>query len=211
MKAVWRRRTGVVIAERVAGEVRRGAVRSAGRFSGQFVVGLVAGSMLAVAACSPAKPSGAVIAAASPSATASLDPGAVAEREALAAYAGMWLAMAKAGEVPDPDAPELRRYAADEALAAIVGALVTYREAGLVLRGTPITNAHITGANPAEAPTEVMVADCGDSTSWTTHNQATGEMIKDDPRGRRYITAVIKPIAGFWKVVSFEVGDIGSC
>jgi hypothetical protein len=40
--------------------------------------------------------------------------------------------MAKAGEVPDPDAVELRRYADGDALRGIVGALVTYRETGVV-------------------------------------------------------------------------------
>ncbi|WP_307970365.1 hypothetical protein [Salinispora arenicola] len=119
--------------------------------------------------------------------------------------------MAKAGEVPDPDAAELRQYAADRALARIVSVLVTYRETGVVTRGGPVTNPRVTGATPADAPTEVTVADCGDSTNWTKHKKATGELIEDDPRGRRSITAVVKSFDGSWKVVSFDVGDIGSC
>jgi hypothetical protein len=146
-----------------------------------------------------------------PSATPSLDARAAAERDALAAYVGMWQAMAKAGEVPDPDAPELRQFAADRALARIVDVIFTYRETGVVTRGAPVTNAHVTGVSPAEAPTEVTVADCGDSTNWTKHKKATGELIEDDPRGRRNITAVVKIVDGSWKVVSFDVGDIGSC
>ncbi|GIJ12617.1 hypothetical protein ACFFMR_29045 [Micromonospora andamanensis] len=144
-----------------------------------------------------------------PSAPASEAPS--AQQEALAAYIGMWQAMAKAGEVPDPDAPELRRYAADRALARVVDVLFTYRETGVVTRGAPVTDARVSGASPADAPTEVTVVDCGDSTNWTKHTKATGELIADDPRGRRNITAVVKPVDGSWKVVSFDVGDIGSC
>lgn len=119
--------------------------------------------------------------------------------------------MAKAGEVPDPDAPELRQYAADRALARIVDVLFAYRETGVVTRGAPVMNARVTGGSPADAPTEVAVADCADSTNWTKHKKASGELIEDDPRGRRTITAVVKPVDGSWKVVSFDVGDIGSC
>ncbi len=129
----------------------------------------------------------------------------------MAAYVGMWQAMAKAGQVPDPDAPELREFAADRALARIVDVIFTYRETGVVTRGAPVTNARVTGVSPAEAPTEVTAADCGDSTNWTKHKKATGELIEDDPRGRRNITAVVKIVDGSWKVVSFDVGDIGSC
>lgn len=178
-------------------------------FSRQLVAGLVAAFVLLVTGCGSNKPGGAPTP--SPSATPSLGPRAVAERDALAAYIGMWQAMAKAGEVPDPDAPELRQHAADRALARLVSVLVTYRETGVVTRGAPITSARVTGASPADAPTEVTIADCGDSTNWTKHKKATGELIQDDPRGRRNITAMVKPIDGSWKVVSFDVGDIGSC
>lgn len=147
----------------------------------------------------------------SPPASTTLSPRATAERDAVAAYVGMWQAMAKAGEVPDPDAPELRQFAAERALARIVDVIFTYRETGVVTRGGPVANARATSASPAEAPTEITVADCGDSTNWTKHKKATGEPIKDDLRGRRNITAVVKIVNGSWKVVSFDVGDIGSC
>lgn len=136
---------------------------------------------------------------------------AAAEAQALAAYDGMWQAMAKAGEVPDPDAPELRQHATGDALARVVGALVNYGENGQVTRGRPVSHASVASATPAEDPTEVNVVDCDDSTNWTTHNRATGAQISPDPRGRRHITAVVKKIDGTWKVTTFEVGEIGSC
>ena len=178
----------------------------------RFMACLIGVSALLTTACSPddggqSTPTTQV--PTPPSAPASEPPS--AQQEALAAYIGMWQAMAKAGEVPDPDAPELRRYAADRALARIVDVLFTYRETGVVTRGVPVTNARVSGASPADAPTEVTVVDCGDSTNWTKHKKATGELIEDDPRGRRNITGVVKPVDGSWKVVSFDVGDIGSC
>lgn len=173
---------------------------------GTFVVALV----LIAAGCdsdTPANP---------PSATATGGPTtpskrAAAEAQAIAAYDGMWQAMANAGEVPDPDAPELRQYATGDALARIVGALVNYREIGQVTRGRPVSHARVTSATPADDPTEVDVVDCGDSTNWTTHDKATGAQISPDPRGRRHITAAVKKIDGTWKVATFDVGDIGSC
>ncbi|GAB3160699.1 hypothetical protein GCM10027290_66990 [Micromonospora sonneratiae] len=119
--------------------------------------------------------------------------------------------MAKAGELPDPEALELRQYAAGRALARIVDVLFTYGETGVVTRGAPVLNARVKDASPSDTPAEVTVVDCADSTNWTKHKKATGELIEDDPRGRRSITGVVKPVDGSWKVVSFDVGDIGSC
>lgn len=182
-------------------------------FTRQVAVCAVAALVLLAAGCgsdeSGGTPAGTPSAFASP--TPTLGPREAAERDALAAYVGMWQAVAKVGEAPDPDAPELRRFAADRALARLVDVIFTYRETGVVTRGTPMVNARVTGASPAEVPAEVTVADCGDSTNWTKHKKSTGELIKDDPRGRRTITAVVKSVDGSWKVVSFDVGDIGSC
>jgi hypothetical protein len=176
----------------------------------RLVVGVIAAVAL-LAGCNSGESNGTTPPSPSASASPSLSAKAVAERDALAAYTAMWQAMAKAGEVADPDAPELRQYAGDRALARIVDVIFTYQQTGVVTRGAPVTNARVTGVAPADAPTEVTIADCGDSTNWTKHEKATGELVKDDPRGRRNITAVVKPIDGSWKVVSFDVGDIGSC
>lgn len=134
-----------------------------------------------------------------------------AEDRAVAAYRGLWLSMAQAGEVPDPDAPELRQYATGDALARVVSALVTYKETGVVTRGAPVINPRVASVSPADSPTQVNLVDCGDSTNWTKHKKPTGELVANDPRGRRTITAVVKVVDGVWKVTSFDVGDIGSC
>lgn len=58
----------------------------------------------------------------SPSAS-STDSAAVAGREALVAYRGMWDAFVEAGKTSDASLPDLSTYAVDHALAAIVSAL----------------------------------------------------------------------------------------
>jgi len=173
-------------------------------------VAVAVGAVFAVVGCDSDAP------AATPSAPATGAPTtpskrAGAETQAIAAYDGLWRAMAEAGEVPDPDAPELRRFAVGDALARVVGTLVFDRENGLVTRGAPVTAPSVVSATPADAPTEVNLVDCGDSTNWTTHKKSTGAQVSPDPRGRRHITAVVTSTDGAWKVSSFNVGEIGSC
>jgi hypothetical protein len=173
---------------------------------GSFAVALI----LIAAGCDSETP------ATPPSATATSGPTtpskrATAEAQAIAAYNALWQAMAKAGEIPDPDAPELRQHATGDALARVVRTLVFDRENGLVTRGAPVTSPSVVSATPADDPTELNLVDCGDSTNWTTHKKSNGAQISPDPRGRRHITAVVTLTGGVWKVSSFNVGEIGSC
>jgi hypothetical protein len=95
--------------------------------------------------------------------TPSLTARAAAEAGAIAAYNGLWQAMAKAGQVPDPDDPQLRRYAGGDALRGVIGALVTYRETGVVTRGAPVTKPRVHSVSPPDHPNKVDLVDCGDS------------------------------------------------
>jgi len=175
------------------------------------IASLAAGLVLAAAGCgSDESPDGTPSPSPQPAVT-STSPRAAAEAKAIAAYNAMWQAMAKAGEVPDPDAPELRQYADGDALRGVVGALVTYRETGVVTRGAPVTTPRVDSVSPSDNPTQVDLVDCGDSTNWTTHKKSTGELIKEDPRGRRRITASVRLVGDTWKVNKFDAGAIGSC
>jgi hypothetical protein len=130
---------------------------------------------------------------------------------AIAAYVNLWQAMAKAGEVPDPNDPAVRQYAEGDALARVVSALVTYQQEGEYTQGAPVDSPRVTSVDPQDTPTTVNLADCGDSTAWTTHKKDSKAEISPDPRGRRMITATVKNTSGTWKVTTFSVGDIGSC
>jgi hypothetical protein len=174
---------------------------------------LVAALALAAAGCTstdeatpPPSPSPT---SASPSAT--LSPRQSAEAQAMDAYNKLWQATAQAGTVPDPDAPALREYATGDALALIVGVMVSYREKGVVTRGVPVTNPRVTSVDPADAPTQVNLLDCGDSTDWAEYDKASGKMIEGSRGGHRRITAEVRWVDGRWKVASYDIGDLGSC
>ncbi|WP_162561558.1 hypothetical protein [Salinispora mooreana] len=170
------------------------------------MAGLAIGGLLVGAGCSGESGSDAE----APSATAPASPSSTlvaAEQDAITAYNALWQSMAKAGEIPDPDAPELRQYASGDALTRVVRALVTYRETGVVTRGRPVNDPSVVSATA----TEVKLADCGDSTNWTTHTKSSGEPIEEDPRGRRRITATVNLAENAWEVTSFHLEEIGSC
>src|SRR5690349_1489289 len=95
--------------------------RYAAVFTRSVSVGLMAALVLLGAGCSSDEPKNAASVAppAPPSATASLGPSAAAERDALAAYRGMWSAFEEAAKTSDPVAPELRTFASEQALRLI--------------------------------------------------------------------------------------------
>ncbi len=144
------------------------------------------------------------------SSSPSPDAQAIAKHDALAAYTGMWAAMVKAAETSNPDEPKLRQYATGDALALLVGSLVTDRSRGVVTKGHPVLNPSVTALTPESAPTEASIVDCGDSTNWLKY-KSNGELADNTPGGRRRITATVKAGDGGWKVTSTTVGGLGSC
>lgn len=181
-------------------------------FTRQLVVGLVAASVLLGSGCSSNEsgdpPAGTPSTSASP--TPSLGPREIAERDALAAYRGMWDAFVEAAKTSDPDAPDLRRYASDQALRLIVSSLYTDREQKKVTKGDLVLNPKVTDVKPAQAPTEAAVLDCVDSTNWVKH-KASGGLVDDEPGGKHRTTATVKFADATWKVSSFILEESGTC
>src|SRR5262249_12993486 len=155
--------------------------------------GLVVASVLLGAGCSSDGSGGTP--AGTPSATASstpsLGPREAAERDALAAYRGMWDAFVEAGKASDPDAPDLRKYASDQALRLIVSSLYTDREQGKITKGDLVLNPKVSEVKPAPGPTEATVLDCVDSTNWLKY-KASGGLVDDKPGGKHRTTATVK-------------------
>lgn len=141
----------------------------------------------------------------------SLNPRAVAERDALAAYTGMIHAWVEAVAVSDPDAPALRQFASGQALRRMVVILYLARDAGRVGRGQPVTRPVVTAASPIDVPTEVTVTDCLDDSNWLEYKASTGELWDDIPGGRHDVTAVVKRSDSGWKVDSFVPRPVGTC
>lgn len=134
------------------------------------------------------------------------------ERAAIDAYVAMWMAMAKAGETADWESPELAKYATGNALTTITRSLYADSNNGIVSRGKPTLNPHVTGRVPEGEPTTIRISDCGDSTNWLQVDADSGEPVDDEPGGRRAIEAEVKKQSdGSWKVSRFAVQELGSC
>jgi hypothetical protein len=133
-----------------------------------------------------------------------------ARRQALAAYRGMWQAMAKAAETSDSQSTDVAKYATGDALAVLNRSLYADKLNGVVSKGSPTVNPTVSSVDPADKPTTVVTADCSDSTNWLKYK--AGTLLNDKPGGRRAITAEVKKQQdGTWKVSRFAVQEVGSC
>lgn len=136
-----------------------------------------------------------------------------AKQAAVAAYVGMWQAMARAGETSDWQSPELAGYATGNALTTITRSLYTDRFNKVVTRGTPANFPVARSAEPPDAPATVLIDDCGDSTNWVKYHEGTENPAGDGTGGgRRSITAeVLLQPDGSWRVSRFAVEAVGTC
>lgn len=132
------------------------------------------------------------------------------EELVLRAYRGMWDAYVEAGKTSDPDAPDLRRYASDNALKLIVSALVTNREAKKIILGDLKIDPKVTAVKEGDNPPTATVADCVDSTKWLVH-KTSGELWDNEPGAKHRATATVTLSADGWKVSQFTLERGGTC
>lgn len=171
-------------------------------------VGAACSSQAQQAPVSPSRPLWSA-AAPPPSAPSAADVG--GER-AMAAYVGMWQAMAHAGAASQWQSPEVARYATGNALTTITRSLYTDHFNHLVTRGVPKNSPQVTSVVPQNVPETVMLSDCGDSTGTSKVQEATNRPVPDTPGGRRSIVAEVKQQAdGLWRVTQFAVEGVGTC
>jgi hypothetical protein len=138
-------------------------------------------------------------------------PADLAKQQALAAYSGMWHAMADAALTSDWQSPKLAQYATGDALGVISRLLYTDHLNDVVTKGEPKLNPQVTSVDPPNDPTTVMVSDCGDDSGWLKY-KTNGQLVDDVPGGRRSIIAEVKKQQdGSWKGTRFAVEGVGSC
>jgi hypothetical protein len=118
----------------------------------------------------------------------------------------MWAAFADAAKTSDPDAPDIRKYASDNALKLIVGGLVMNRSQGKVVKGDVVLNPKAT----VVSPTEETILDCVDATRWLEY-KTSGELWDNKPGGKHKTIATVKNVDGTWKVSSFNLEGMGTC
>jgi hypothetical protein len=136
----------------------------------------------------------------------------IAKTDATAAYLGMWHNYAKAATTSDWQSPLLSEFATGEALSAMSRGLYSDHYKGLVAKGEPRNNPSVSSVNPPDDPTKVMIADCGDSSNWRRYRTDNGQLVDDEPGGRRSITATVeKQSDGKWRVTGFAVKEPGTC
>jgi hypothetical protein len=171
-------------------------------------VGLAGVLTLALVGCGPGAPKStpSTGAPSSPASSPSLGPSAAAERDALAAYRGMWAAFVEAGKTSDPDAPDLRKYASDDALKLIVSGLVTNRDQGKVILGDLAIDPKVTALTPADSPNEASITDCVNDEKWLVY-KASGGLVNNVPGGKHRTTAIVKRTSDGWKVSHFAIGS----
>lgn len=172
---------------------------------------VVAAALIVITGCESSHPSAKPSrSAASPSTTPSMSANAIAERDALAAYRGMWDAWVEAGKTSNPDAPALRTYVSGDALKLIVGALATNQHNQHVSLGNVVLDPKISEVKPPEAPTMAIVKDCVNTENWLNY-KASGGLVDNVPGGRRVMTATVSATDGTWKVSAFQLGRVGTC
>lgn len=142
--------------------------------------------------------------------TATGDPVVEAEQAALVAYRGMWDAYLAALSVPDPQHPDLGRFAAEDALRVLVGGVESAEREGLAGRGEVELDPVVEELTPADTPTSAEIVDCAD-TSRTELYRVDGEPYKDTPGGLRRAEAKVRDVGGMWKVIGFALYEVGSC
>lgn len=144
--------------------------------------------------------------------SSSASPADVAGQQAIDAYTAMWEDYAVAAETSNWQDPRLGEHAAGIALTNITRGLYTAKTNGEVSRGRPKLNPEVYSMEPPDAPSKVIVTDCGDSTDWTQVRADTGELADDIPGGRRRINAIVEKQAdSAWRVSDFGVHEVGSC
>ena len=177
-----------------------------------LLLGLVAVSVVLAAGCSPDKPKSMTTSspAVVPSATPSLGVTDAAERDALAAYRGMWATFVEAGKTSDAEAPGLPKYASDQALKLIVSSLYTDHELRRVSKGEVKIDPQVTALKPTAAPTEATITDCVNDEKWLRYKESGG-LVDNVPGGKHRTTATVKRTADGWKVASFILKEKGTC
>jgi hypothetical protein len=124
----------------------------------------------------------------------------------------MWDAYMRVLAAPDPDSPELARYAAGDALTTLTDGVRDVRDQGLKGEGKFVVSPQVTEVAPASAPTKVGIRDCLNDGAARIVRASPGPPYSDKPGGRRLCQATVERQGdGSWKVTSFGLQEVGSC
>jgi hypothetical protein len=134
----------------------------------------------------------------------------VAERDALAAYRGMWEDWIAMAATSDYQNPRLSQHTSGRALSLIYRGIYVNKRNGVVSRGRPILSPRVTAATPAGNPDRATIVDCADSTNWLNY-RPDGQLQDRTPGGHRFIQSLAVKRNGGWKIDQLVVQAIGTC
>jgi hypothetical protein len=124
----------------------------------------------------------------------------------------MWDAYMRVLTAPNPDSPELARFATGNALKTLADGVRDVRDKGLKGEGELTLAPRVTEVAPATSPTKVGVRDCFDDSKARIVRASPGPAYSDKPGGRRLCIATVERQSdGAWKVSSFGLHEVGSC
>lgn len=140
--------------------------------------------------------------------TAAPSPPALPTQDALQAYRAMWDTVIDAAKTADPDAPALRRYATDKALARVVTALYLHHEQGQIILGT-LALAPTVDTEQSN-PTTIRITDCVDTSLWLVY-RTTGGLVDEAPGGSHATSATVTNNNGQWLVSTLDIDGVDTC
>lgn len=145
------------------------------------------------------------------SASPTPDRTAQAQTEAVAAYEGMWHTAVQVYATGDLTNPDLPKYAADKALAAIKVTGAYYQDHGMSVKGEPALAPKVTGVSFAKTPYTAAITDCVDSTHYTEFYKATGKAAPRSASRRHVVTASVDFNGTSWIVSDFTIERDRTC
>jgi hypothetical protein len=141
---------------------------------------------------------------------ASLSPAQLAERDALAAYHGMWEDWIAVAATSDYQNPRLTQHVSGKALSLLYRSVYVNKRDGVVARGRPTFSGKVSAAEPADNPDRVTVQDCSDGSRWLNY-KPNGQLQDSSPGGRHFVQALVTKTSGVWKVNILVLQPVGTC
>jgi hypothetical protein len=138
-----------------------------------------------------------------------------AVQRALAAYRAAfadWAAISAVPNKSDYQNPQLADHMSGQALEAVTGSIYVNTDVDQAIsKGAPVLHPTVAELVPANGPTEVVVNDCVDTSSWLLWTSDGKHLYNDTPGGNRKTQSLVTDVDGVWKVSEMLMQKVGTC
>lgn len=152
---------------------------------------------------------------AAPSASGMSSQAAAAQQQALAAYRAAfadWTAVTSVASRADYQNPRLADHMTGQALSQASSTIyVDTNVDQAVSKGAPVLHPTMGELIPANNPTQVVVNDCVDTSSWLMWTSDGKHLYNSTPGGRRKTQSLVAYAGGVWKVSQMYMQNVGTC